>query len=193
MKSALPARWLFLIPPLFACGEARKCETRYDAIKAWGEWITRASEVPPNQIIRIVLPCYDDWQTGGDWPGRYGRAAWVLCGMAGPWDYRGGPEIDKFTILPTLGENKAPGDGVRCWLHWPYLPEEVPKNLSGEQLEALRGPLGRLAPSNMDAWEWSDVRRVLINPVNGGRRQSSWDDHAEGYSPGSHAKDPIFT
>ncbi|MBI2194703.1 MAG: hypothetical protein HYU36_22210 [Planctomycetes bacterium] len=47
----------------------------------------------------------------------------------------------------------------------------------------MRGPLGALFPTSMSAWEWSDLRRVLVNPVNGGRRQANWDDHAEGYSP----------
>ena len=53
-------------------------------------WSTRIEELLTNKTTSTsVLALSDDWQTGGDWNGRYGDYAWVLCGMSGAWDYSG--------------------------------------------------------------------------------------------------------
>ena len=139
---------------------------------------------------RTVLVVPDDWATGGTWTGRYGRFAWVLCGMSGPRDYTGGSGIGQIKYRAYLGENRAPDDGLRAWVHWPYLSDTVPEGFSPAEMEKSRGPLGKIAPAGMDPWDWPDLRRVLQNPVNRGRRQSSWDDHAEGYSPWFSSEGP---
>ena len=153
-------------------------------------WIERLSRVNETEQPRaLVAP--DDWCTGGDWAGRYGQYVWVLCGMSGFWDYRGGGGIVRdpssaqvpFGYRAYIGENRDPADALRAWIHWPFLPRNVPEGLSEDEKERLRGALGKLAPAGMDLWGWDDVRRVLLNPVNRGRRQTSWDDHAEGYCP----------
>jgi len=152
--------------------------------EAWTERLDGLLKADSPSSPIVVLP--DDWQTGGSWPGRYGEDAWVLCGMSGRWSYTGGRLKDRFEYQATIGERCDPGDGLRAWIHWPYLPKTVPEEVeerpADEQAE-LRGPLGQIAPRGMAPWDWPDVRRVLINPVNGGRRQSSWDDHAEAYRP----------
>ena len=139
---------------------------------------------------RTVLVVPDDWATGGTWTGRYGRFAWVLCGMSGPRDYTGGSGIGQIKYRAYLGENRAPDDGLRAWVHWPYLSDTVPEGFSPAEMEKSRGPLGKIAPAGMDPWDWPDLRRVLQNPVNRGRRQSSWDDLAEGYSPWFSSEGP---
>lgn len=159
-----------------------------------GQWATRLERVPAESgANRAVLALPDDWQTGGDWRERYGRFLWVLCGGSSLWDYKGGRKIEICRYSRFIGEHRDPKDGLRAWIHWPYLPAEVPENvqsLSAKEQEKLRGPLGRIAPKDMALWGWADVRRVLLNPVNGGRRQSSWDDHAEGYNPWFNREGP---
>lgn len=147
------------------------------------EWEKRLGGPRITGRTPVALAVQDDSETGGAWCGRYGRHVWVLCGMSGMWDYKGGVGLKDFKYRAYVGENRDASNGLRAWVHWPYLPEKIPAGLSHEERERLRGPLGELAPSGMDLWSWPDVRRVLLNPVNGGRRQTSWDDHAEGYSP----------
>ncbi|MDP6354607.1 MAG: hypothetical protein QF473_05890 [Planctomycetota bacterium] len=144
-----------------------------------------------------MLP--DDTTSGGNWMGRYGEFAWILCGMSGLWDHSGGKGVLKsgddkggryFHYRGYIGENCDAGDAIRAWVHWPYLPESIPERLSQAERKRIRGPLGKLMPAGMDLWDWGDMRRVLQNPVNGGRRQSSWDDHAEAYAPWFSRKGP---
>ncbi len=143
-------------------------------------WIARLGAEPGGTQERQpqVLALWDDWQTGGAWRGRYGRFAWVLCGMSGMWDYTGGAGVGRFKYRPYIGEHCDSGDGLRAWMHWPYLPAEVPAALSDEDRERLRGPPGTEAPAGRDAWELADVRRVPPNPHDCGRRQQSGDRHA---------------
>ena len=164
---SLVSAWL---PPCASRGEAQGLPSTEEGPQDGGSY-------------GAVLALPDDLGTGGAWMDRYGRLSWVLCGMSTVWDYRGGSAAEKFSYRAYIGENHETGDGLRAWTHWPYLPQNVPVGASDEEKESLRGALGRLAPRGMDPWNWADVRRVLLNPVNGGRRQSSWDDHAEGYCP----------
>jgi hypothetical protein len=141
----------------------------------------------------LVLP--DDWSTQGQWPGRYGRRFYIMCGMSGRWDYTGQghgfalripgrngqlqkiPPLEAVSYKAFIGENAQPGDGLRAWIHWATVPLVPPEN--NEKREAAEA----LSPTAARSWEARDVPRVLMNPVTGLRRQSDYDDHAEAYQP----------
>ena len=144
-------------------------------VAAAGSALPALPAVPAGTVTALA----PDWQTGGTWVGRYGRLAYLLCGMGGPVDYSGGLKANVFPCRAYLGEGRAASDGLRRWVHWPWLPESLAPDIDAAGLAVL----GKQTPAGMPMWTESDVRRVLLNPVNGDRRQAEWDDHAEGYAP----------
>lgn len=61
----------------------------------------------------------DDWETKGDWWGRYGKRCAKLCAMSGERgdvDVYGG-DPDQYRISGRIGPNDK-GDGLRRWVHW---------------------------------------------------------------------------
>ena len=107
----------------------------------------------------------EDWQTQGDWVGRYGRERAILCGTQSPFDDDlSDPELceifkissghvsgSKSKELARLGPHHRKGDSLRYWIHWLKTGDS----------------------------------RTLYNPFIGYRRQASWDDHGETY-PRAH-------
>lgn len=62
----------------------------------------------------------DDWETKGDWWGRYGQRWATLCSMYAQW---GDEEISAeigggYRVVGRLGAKNRKCDGVRHWLHW---------------------------------------------------------------------------
>ena len=94
----------------------------------------------------------EDWQTQGDWVGRYGRGHATLCGMEG-----GSGEA--FERLPQNGDNHVlnamPGYGVSV--------EPGARNTYG-MVSWINNP-------------HTDNPRSLFSPLLGYRRQSEWNDY----------------
>jgi hypothetical protein len=109
----------------------------------------------------LVIALNDDWQTQGEWLGRYGRYWACLCAMQDPGDYVWGAGPQKIDYKGTLGANHNPGDLLRSWTEWAStdLPSalEMPPILIKAEVQA-----GRTT--------WSKDRRG-----------SEWDDHGEMY------------
>lgn len=59
----------------------------------------------------------EDWETEGDWDGRYGRQFAVLCAARSPLD-DDIQAIFPFKATGQLGPNHDAGDGLRHWVHW---------------------------------------------------------------------------
>ena len=59
----------------------------------------------------------EDWATGGDWVGRYGRQSAVLCAQGAPLDetFSWDPE---YQVDLQIGGHLAEEDSLRRWLHW---------------------------------------------------------------------------
>jgi hypothetical protein len=59
----------------------------------------------------------DDWATGGDWVGRYGRQCALLCAQGAPLDETMGwaPE---YQVALQIGGHLAQEDSLRHWIHW---------------------------------------------------------------------------
>ncbi len=104
----------------------------------------------------------EDWQTEGDWVGRYGRQYAVMCATASPRNYcvihsdhnyalrtREYRSITDtpYSVYAETGPNAAPDEALRHWIHW--MTTENP--------------------------------RTLYNPLLGFRREAEWDDHGETY------------
>jgi tetratricopeptide (TPR) repeat protein len=145
------------------CGDwAGAARVLQDALK-WGSFGT----VPPEAILTLqdiyerclhsgaekALPMANlfpkhvvylgrDDETQGDWNARYGTA-YILCGMASPFDYTKGLERDE-QYWPKTGE-PLETKGTRAWV------------------QSLN----------------TNDKRALVNPVDGGRRFSGWDDYGE--------------
>ena len=67
-----------------------------------------------------VVYLRDDWETKGDWWGRYGLRYATLCSMFAQW---GDEEIcmeigGGYQVLGRIGAKNQKCDGVRHWLHW---------------------------------------------------------------------------
>lgn len=77
--------------------------------------ITARDDTPGKAIYET-----DDWTTGGDWLGQYGRLHTVLWAMVAPFDqefleWNGTPLSE---IQGRIGPHCRKGDGFRRWLHW---------------------------------------------------------------------------
>ncbi len=59
----------------------------------------------------------EDWTTQGDWVGRYGRQAAVLCAMQAPLDHH--LSFGEIAVAARLGPQHRPGDSLRRWVHFP--------------------------------------------------------------------------
>jgi hypothetical protein len=94
----------------------------------------------------------EDWNTKGDWVGRYGTRYALLCSMGAPLDHR------------IINDNNYHVEG-RLGLH-PYVKGEKYKD------QGLRHWVHRA--------RWDD-QRVLYNPLIGYRRQADSDDNGEVY------------
>ena len=55
----------------------------------------------------------EDWQTQGDWVGRYGRQYAVLCAMNHVLTC-----TDQYLVQGIMGDNHSPNDGLRWWVTW---------------------------------------------------------------------------
>ena len=70
-----------------------------------------ASEAP----IAAALP--DDWNTQGDWLGRYGRDWAALCAMLSPRDYIWGAGSEKIDYNLRV-DPRQKDNALRYWVHW---------------------------------------------------------------------------
>jgi hypothetical protein len=68
----------------------------------------------------------EDWQTQGDWVGRYGRATAVLCAQKSPLDDWFGNDIWNL-IHAAMGPHHDDQDSLRYWVQW--LRTDNPKTL----------------------------------------------------------------
>ena len=58
-----------------------------------------------------------DWQTGGDWVGRYGRQGAMLCAASSPLDHSFNMAFTEYGVDGLLGPHAREGDSRRMWLH----------------------------------------------------------------------------
>ncbi len=109
----------------------------------------------------MVVRMNDDWRTGGDWLGRYGREWACLSGIIAPRDYLWGTGGRTIEYNHRIGDNCKPGDSVRHWVHWLYTSDrrclEMPATYAHSRVI-----------KNLTTWTKN-------------RRQAIWDDHGEVY------------
>jgi hypothetical protein len=141
--------------------------------RAWGlPWAIQQSEKARKLGQPFAVALDDDWQTRGDWIGKYGSFYHCLCAVKAPIDWIGGKEaywvrmrrgigehirefplrLDEFPPAvqpPKELEGKPIPDSIRCWIH--FMKTDIPWALQ------------------------------LPEAMGGGRRQAEWDDHAECY------------
>jgi len=117
----------------------------------------------PQELRPHVAALADDWQTQGDWLGRYGRYWATLAAFFHPIpaDYLWGAGWEPIDYRITMGPNHDPGDGLRYWLQWRYT----------DNPRALEMPA---------AYTSSRVQKHYTT-WNQDRRETEVDDHGEAY------------
>ena len=108
-----------------------------------------------------VVALQDDWQTGGNWLGRYGRYWACLNAMCSPQDYLWGAGWEPVNYSSRIGANAASGDSLRYWVQWLYTQDS-------RVLE--------LPPTYLD----SRIKKGLTT-ADKNRREAEIDDHGETY------------
>ena len=97
----------------------------------------------------------EDWLSRGDWLGRYGEYAYILCAYHHTHSLLGGSDKEGIRTFKHIewnayiGENRTPDDVLRGWVERGLVDTDNPK--------------------------------VLQDPLGGGRRYTEWDDHGEAY------------
>ena len=113
----------------------------------------------------LAHPLLPDWTTQGTWPDRYGTAMAICAAMAAPSDHASGPRGPFFSYKLRSGEHTKGGDN----------------KIGGDTL--------RYFVANLN----TDDPRVLVNTVNGGRRQASWNDLGHEYPLAFHGPSIYIT
>jgi len=141
--------------------------------KELADLITVVRAVPPARPnASSIVPINDDWQTQGDWLGRYGRYFITLNALCSPYDYPWGAGWDPVSYNSQIGPHHGVGDSLRYWIHWLY-------TTNPNTLEMPPTFLHSRVLKKLTTWD-----------VN--RRQSEQDDHGEGY-PSSYEGPDIYT
>ena len=94
----------------------------------------------------------EDWQTQGDWVGRYGRGHATLSGMEGG-------SSQEFERLPQNGN------------------DHVFNALPGYDVSVAPGARNTYGMVSWISWTRTDNPRALFSPLLGFRRQSEWNDY----------------
>jgi len=121
--------------------------------------------VPPDrhELAPKAVALDDDWLTGGDWLGRYGRYWACLAATFHPIpeDYVWGAGWETVDYKLRMGPHHDPGDSLRYWLQWRYTKDPRVLELPAAYLHSrvLKG---------YTTWEV-------------GRREAEVDDHGEAY------------
>jgi hypothetical protein len=94
----------------------------------------------------------EDWSTQGDWVGRYGRQANVLCAMASPYDHRLYWDLQTYKISGQLGPHIQNNDELRRWVHWVETsnPKCLYNPVAGTRREAEWDDHGEVYPLTFD-------------------------------------------
>jgi hypothetical protein len=77
--------------------------------------LLNASAAAPGSVLTIN----DDWNTQGEWWGRYGRHTAILCAQALP-SYVWGAGLPQMQYAVVQGLNHRQGDGIRSWTQKMY-------------------------------------------------------------------------
>lgn len=80
---------------------------------------------PKARPVRAMIPLIrqsavfvgEDWQTQGDWVGRYGSRYTMLCAMQSPMNHEVVADT-RYRVQGELGPRAMPGDALRNWVHW---------------------------------------------------------------------------
>ena len=122
--------------------------------------MSREVEAVPSVAAPAVVPLSDDWQTQGDWLGRYGRDWALLCASTSPGNYEWGAGATPVPYDLRI-DPREKGNALRYWVHW--LQTENPRALE-------------LAPV------YADSRfQLKLAEKEQWRRQSEVDDNGESY------------
>jgi hypothetical protein len=145
----------------------------------------RAGDAPSIALLA------EDWQTQGDWVGRYGRQYGILCAAHSPFDQKFNRDR-RLEFSARIGPHAKAGDGIRRWLH--ELRTDVPNSLwngnVGTRTEAEYDDHGEAYPA---AWEGPDLW-VDLKLAEGTHRVSLYffDPNAHPHALNQNARDYLL-
>jgi len=119
----------------------------------------------PQELRPHVAALANDWQTQGNWLGRYGRYWATLAAFFHPIfeDYVWGAGWEPIDYRLTMGSSHSPGDSLRYWMQWRYTDNprvlEMPAAYTSSRVQ-----------KHYTTW-------------NQDRRETEVDDHGEDYPP----------
>jgi hypothetical protein len=133
-----------------------------DQVNAVLAALSKYPSIPGDQQLASVR-LGDDWLTKGDWLGRHGRFASLLCAMKSPAShfYGVGWQPGLAECIEMIGTHSTANDSVRYWVHWLYTTNP----------NAME-----MAPDHLASRITEGLTQRAIN-----RRQSEIDDHSESY------------
>lgn len=94
----------------------------------------------------------EDWMTQGDWVGRYGRQAAVLCAMLPPYDHYMGINDHLYSVVKQIGPKHAKGESLRSWM-WKS-KDDGDRRVLYNPLAGVRRPAGW--DDHAEAYKWTD-------------------------------------
>ena len=130
-----------------------------------------------------------DWETRGDWMGRYGRQMALLCAMQAPTDHQIAWSTD-YQIDGFNGPHQNPGDGLRRWLHWERSEDDrvLYNPFLGYRREAEWDDHGETYDAD---WEGPDVWVKLLVPA-GTHRLSLYFFNKDGHAGAERWRDYLI-
>lgn len=122
----------------------------------------RISALEQKQMLQSGAYWGDDWTTIGDWVGRYGRQAAVLCGVMSPFDHDFLWD-QAYRINRQIGPRYQKTDALRAWLHWAKTdkPRTLYNPILGYRRQAEWDDHGEVYPPSQegpDIWIGVDLR-----------------------------------
>ncbi len=118
----------------------------------------RVAQTAPNLEVGQAYFMGQDWQTQGDWVGRYGRRKAVLCAVQAPFDAEFVAKSPFVPVIGELGPHYENNDSIRRWIH--YLKTDDRRTLLGYRRQAEWDDHGETYPLTFegpDLWATIEV------------------------------------
>jgi hypothetical protein len=184
-KQELPARPAAVeLPPLPAVARAPDAE---------------ALETMRKQVTALQSPAVpgsgaylgEDWRTGGDWVGRYGREHTVLCAAANPFSHELGWD-SSYKVSRSTGPHHVGAGGVYGWIHWLKTdnPGVLYDPIIGSRRQAEWNDGSFDAGNYPFTWEGPDLWLTVQVPA-GAHRVSLYFFNKDGHDGGNRYRDYV--
>ncbi|MDR3109781.1 MAG: hypothetical protein LBU65_08850 [Planctomycetaceae bacterium] len=92
-----------------------------DELNAMQEKVNKINKPLPKVYADLYT---EDWETRGDWTGKYGYDFAILCAMQAPFDRNVFVSENYYRVNPFIGPHRTKDDELRYWVHWKETNDE---------------------------------------------------------------------